>query len=241
MSIQPSNLDSPRTKQRSAVLPRWVAGTAIAGTAGLVLAIGAETAHADPGVNWDAIAKCESGGNWHINTGNGYHGGLQFAPGTWQSNGGTQFAPRADQATKDQQIAVAERVRARRGLNPWPTCGTRGGSASAAGEQGARSPVRPSTRRTQTRAPRTRPVRPPATVDADPQLGIPADFDGHTYVVREGDTLASIADQLALAGGWEELYHRNAELIGPDPNVIVSGQRLIVGEAAPASTNRLAI
>ncbi|KAA2252925.1 DUF348 domain-containing protein, partial [Solihabitans fulvus] len=64
---------------------------------------------------WDRIAKCESGGNWAINTGNGYYGGLQFSQGTWNSNGGQEFAPRADQATREQQIAVATRVRDRSG------------------------------------------------------------------------------------------------------------------------------
>jgi uncharacterized protein YabE (DUF348 family) len=73
-------------------------------------------------VNWDAIAKCESGNNWSINTGNGYYGGLQFDSGTWLSNGGGQYAPRADLASKDQQIAVAETVYASRGLSPW-ACG----------------------------------------------------------------------------------------------------------------------
>ena len=64
---------------------------------------------------WDRIAACESGGNWHINTGNGYYGGLQFAQSTWESNGGTQFAPRADLATKEEQITVANRLRAASG------------------------------------------------------------------------------------------------------------------------------
>ena len=73
-------------------------------------------------VNWDAIARCESGGNWSINTGNGYYGGLQFDRGTWLSNGGGDYAERADLATKDQQIAIAERVYAARGLSPW-ACG----------------------------------------------------------------------------------------------------------------------
>ncbi|HEY4991133.1 MAG TPA: ubiquitin-like domain-containing protein, partial [Nakamurella sp.] len=73
-------------------------------------------------VNWDAIANCESTNNWSINTGNGFYGGLQFDMGTWLSNGGGQYAPRADLATKDQQIAVAERVYAARGLEPW-ACG----------------------------------------------------------------------------------------------------------------------
>lgn len=73
-------------------------------------------------VNWDAIAKCESTNNWAINTGNGYYGGLQFDSGTWLSNGGGAYADRADHATKNQQIAIAEKVYAARGLGPW-ACG----------------------------------------------------------------------------------------------------------------------
>jgi uncharacterized protein YabE (DUF348 family) len=73
-------------------------------------------------VNWDAIANCESTNNWSINTGNGYYGGLQFDSGTWLSNGGGQYADRADHATKSEQIAIAEKVYAARGLEPW-TCG----------------------------------------------------------------------------------------------------------------------
>jgi len=68
---------------------------------------------------WDRIAQCESSGNWHINTGNGYYGGLQFNNPTWLSNGGGTYAPRADLATREQQIAIANKVRAARGLQPW--------------------------------------------------------------------------------------------------------------------------
>jgi len=68
---------------------------------------------------WDRIAACESGGNWHTNTGNGYYGGLQFAQATWEATGGLQYAPRADLATREQQIAVAEVLRARAGLGQW--------------------------------------------------------------------------------------------------------------------------
>jgi uncharacterized protein YabE (DUF348 family) len=77
------------------------------------------------GLNWDAVAQCESGGNWHINTGNGFYGGLQFDYGTWLSNGGGVYAPRADLATREQQIAVANRLYAARGSSPWPVCGAR--------------------------------------------------------------------------------------------------------------------
>jgi resuscitation-promoting factor RpfA len=72
---------------------------------------------------WDQVARCESGGNWAINTGNGYHGGLQFSSGTWASHGGGQYAPAANMATKDEQIAVAERVLASQGRGAWPVCG----------------------------------------------------------------------------------------------------------------------
>ncbi len=72
---------------------------------------------------WDQVASCESGGNWAINTGNGYHGGLQFAPSTWSSHGGGEYAPSAFMATKEEQIAVAERVLATQGKGAWPVCG----------------------------------------------------------------------------------------------------------------------
>ena len=71
---------------------------------------------------WDMLAQCESGGNWSINTGNGYYGGLQFHPQTWTGYGGEQYAPRADLATKAQQIAIAEKVLARQGWGAWPAC-----------------------------------------------------------------------------------------------------------------------
>jgi hypothetical protein len=74
---------------------------------------------------WDRIAKCESSGNWSINTGNGYYGGLQFAQSTWVGHGGRQFAPRADLATRREQIIVAERVLRTQGIGAWPTCGRR--------------------------------------------------------------------------------------------------------------------
>jgi hypothetical protein len=70
-------------------------------------------------IDWDAIAECESGGDWNINTGNGYYGGLQFAQPTWEGAGGLLYAARADLATREQQIAVASRL----ALTAWPYCG----------------------------------------------------------------------------------------------------------------------
>ena len=78
------------------------------------------------GVNWSAIAACESGGNWSANTGNGFYGGLQFTEQTWLAYGGGQYASSANLATPAQQIAVAERVLAGQGIGAWPVCGSRG-------------------------------------------------------------------------------------------------------------------
>jgi Transglycosylase-like domain len=71
---------------------------------------------------WDDLAQCESGGNWAINTGNGYYGGLQFSYDTWHGYDGGEFADYPHQATREQQILVAERLRAERGYAPWPAC-----------------------------------------------------------------------------------------------------------------------
>jgi len=74
------------------------------------------------GANWDGLAQCESGGNWAANTGNGYYGGLQFHPRTWTGFGGGAYAARADLATREQQIAIAEKVLAVQGRGAWPGC-----------------------------------------------------------------------------------------------------------------------
>lgn len=76
---------------------------------------------------WDAIAGCEAGGNWAINTGNGYYGGVQFDQGTWVANGGLRYADRADLATREEQIAIAEVTRQRQGWGAWPVCSARAG------------------------------------------------------------------------------------------------------------------
>jgi len=109
-------------RQQAVVQPVAVARTPRVGTAPSP----APAPAPHTGVNWDAIARCESGGNWHINTGNGFYGGLQFTYGTWLGYGGGAYAPRADLASREQQIAVAERVLAGQGIGAWPVCGRRG-------------------------------------------------------------------------------------------------------------------
>lgn len=127
-------------------LARYRSTAVLAGIAVLtplaVLAAGGQAAAADAGV-WDRIAQCESGGNWHINTGNGYYGGLQFAAGTWRSNGGTQYAPTADRASREQQIAIATKVQRSSGWGAWPVCARRAGAygdAPSAGTPAAATP-----------------------------------------------------------------------------------------------------
>src|SRR3954447_21884658 len=86
-------------------------------------------AHAATEEQWDNVAHCESGGNWHTNTGNGYYGGLQFTQGTWMNYGGQQYASRADLAAKEEQIVIAERVLHAQGWGAWPVCSHYAGPA----------------------------------------------------------------------------------------------------------------
>ena len=110
-----------RKPTASAVSVAKVAFTgAVIGSGGLALA-----GHAGAATDgeWDKVASCESGGNWAINTGNGYQGGLQFSASTWRSHGGGEYAPSAHLASKEEQIAVAERVLGTQGRGAWPVCG----------------------------------------------------------------------------------------------------------------------
>jgi len=114
---------------------RPVRRAAIAATAALALAAPLSsnviTADAATSRTWDRLASCESGGNWHINTGNGYYGGLQFSAPTWRGFGGANFASRADLATRAEQIIVAERVLRSQGWGAWPSCSRQLGLTSA--------------------------------------------------------------------------------------------------------------
>jgi uncharacterized protein YabE (DUF348 family) len=89
---------------------------------------GTEVPPVSDGSVWDSIAGCEAGGNWAINTGNGYYGGVQFDQGTWERNGGLRFASRADLASREEQITVAEVTRERQGWGAWPVCSGRAGA-----------------------------------------------------------------------------------------------------------------
>ncbi|MEU4585746.1 transglycosylase family protein [Kitasatospora aureofaciens] len=103
---------------------------AVAGVAGVGLALPLLTAtgaSAAPASAWDSVAQCESGGDWSINTGNGFYGGLQFTSSTWKAYGGTAYAAQANQASRAQQISVAEKVLASQGPGAWPVCSVKAG------------------------------------------------------------------------------------------------------------------
>jgi uncharacterized protein YabE (DUF348 family) len=110
-----------------------VANTVIAPAREAVVRVGTKPGTDVPPVSngsvWDAIAGCEAGGNWAINSGNGYYGGVQFDQGTWERNGGLRFAARADLATREEQIAIAEVTRQRQGWGAWPVCSGRAGAS----------------------------------------------------------------------------------------------------------------
>ncbi|HEY8093310.1 MAG TPA: transglycosylase family protein [Acidimicrobiales bacterium] len=111
---------------------RRAAGVAVAGFATVGAGL-ASASSASASTVWDRVASCESGGNWSINTGNGYYGGLQFSYGTWQAYGGQRYGRTANLASKAQQITVAQKVLQAQGPGAWPHCGTVAGLTRANG------------------------------------------------------------------------------------------------------------
>ena len=201
--------------------------TVTAGGAGLALplltAASAGAASADV---WEKVAACESTGDWHINSGNGYFGGLQFTRSTWAAYGGTDYAPRADLATRDQQIAIAEKVLDGQGPGAWPVCSgkaglTQGGvtpDISTQSERSARvTTPKPESASSSSRAPRTKQTAAtPTTVPGKRE----------SYTVTPGDSLSGIAADQHVQGGWQRLYAANRAVVGDDPDLIFPGQRL---------------
>ncbi|MER7683913.1 transglycosylase family protein [Streptomyces sp. NPDC097610] len=210
-----------------------VTGVAIA--APLMVAGNASAATAS---QWDAVAQCESGGNWSINTGNGYYGGLQFSASTWAAYGGTAYAATANQASKSQQITVGEKVLAAQGKGAWPTCGT--GLSGAAYTGGASTPSTSSssnssssnsspsasttTRSTDTAASRSA-SRPAAQKTVSTPTGKKVKKGDGEYKVVKGDSLSSIAEKKKVKGGWQQLFKLNKDIVD-DADVIYPGQQL---------------
>jgi len=195
---------------------------------------------------WDAVAQCESGGNYAINTGNGFYGGLQFTLSTWAAYGGTG-APQ--NASKSEQIAVAERVLAGQGKGAWPVCGTGLGAASPTPVQAQTRPAPAATStRTVPSAPRvvapsvvgqsTRATVGAGDADADaddstaaaPRAITPSrrSAAARSYVVRSGDTLAKIAAAHQVRGGYQAIFALNRGTI-KNVNLIYPGETLTLG------------
>jgi nucleoid-associated protein YgaU len=208
-------------------------------------------AQASPSVDWDAVARCESGNNWSIDTGNGYYGGLQFLDSTWHAYGGT--TTHASQASEGTQIAVAERVLASQGIGAWPVCGPKGlgghtadrGDAGASGAGGASS-APATTRRdaprtvaepTESRTPsRSSGSRAPETSTRSERVTPTPRHRGNapqhqqqpvsTVRVLPGDTLSGIAVRHHVPGGWQALHALNRSVVGVNPHMIFPGQTL---------------
>jgi hypothetical protein len=180
-----------------------VVGAVTAGSAAALMG----TANAAPDSAWDKLAQCESGGNWNINTGNGYYGGLQFNLGTWRAFGGSGMP---NQASKAQQIAVAERILAAQGWNAWPSCSRKMGLRGIAAEPAKVRAAAPA---------------PAAPAPAAKPAPAPVAKNGADYTVVAGDTLSGIAARENVPGGWQAIYQRNADVLN-NPNVLRVGQQL---------------
>ncbi|MFJ5967718.1 transglycosylase family protein [Streptomyces sp. NPDC093060] len=113
--------------------PALLVAAGVTGSAIAIPLLGAASANAADGTTWDKVAECESGGSWSADTGNGYYGGLQISQGDWAKYGGTKYASSADQASRSQQIAVAEKILADQGTTPWATCALLAGMTSKSG------------------------------------------------------------------------------------------------------------
>ncbi|MEV5878917.1 transglycosylase family protein [Streptomyces sp. NPDC052101] len=216
--------------------------TVTAGGAGLAIPlVAAGTADAADASTWNKVAACESSGDWSINTGNGFYGGLQFTQSTWEEYGGTRYAPRADQATRSQQIAVAEKVLDGQGPGAWPVCSLRAGLTRGDADPGGHTEgTHTESVHTDSAATRAVPVRKKKAVpDVRPQT-TPQSRAGRAemYTVVHGDTLSGIAEEHHVRGGWHGLYAGNRETVGADPDLILPGQRLTLhGKATPGGAS----
>jgi resuscitation-promoting factor RpfA len=209
---------------------RGVAVAAIS-AAGLALSVTAANAATD-GATWDALAQCESGGNWATNTGNGYSGGLQFSASTWAAYGGTGSAAGA---SREQQIAVAKQIQSSQGWGAWPSCAAQLGLSGGGGT----TAVAPQSVPVQSAPVHSAPVQsapvaqapavkaPAASVPTDtvtaPQHAAPVALSGETHTLEPGDTLSTVADKLGIEGGWQALADANLATIA-NPDLVFAGQ-----------------
>jgi resuscitation-promoting factor RpfA len=208
-----------------------IAGVALSATSATAAVPGSAATNV-----WDSLAQCESSGNWAINNGNGYAGGLQFSPSTWAAYGGKGSAANASRA---QQIAVAEKVQASQGWGAWPACAAKLGLSGAPAPQSAsvaRTPAAaaaPAAKAPAAKAPAAKaPVAKAPAPQAAPAAAAPAGrhvaavpVSGQTYTIQSGDTLSTVASKLNIAGGWQKLADANTATIS-NPDLVFPGQVL---------------
>ncbi|MEU8851184.1 transglycosylase family protein [Streptomyces sp. NPDC048564] len=215
--------------RRPSKAARAIAVVGVTGAAAVAAPLmAAGSASAATASEWDAVAQCEAGGNWSINTGNGYYGGLQFSASTWAAYGGTAYASTADQATKAQQIEIAEKVLAGQGKGAWPHCGT--GLSSAAYNGSGSSQSTEATPRATEEQPASRSAERPAaekksTKTVTTPTGKKVKKGDGEYKVAKGETLSSIAEKKKVKGGWEKLFQLNKDIV-EDADLIFPGQQL---------------
>ena len=202
---------------------RSIAKVAVAGViVGAPLAMAAGTANAQgSGVNWDTVAACESGGNWSINTGNGYYGGLQFLPSTWTSHGGSGMP---HQASREEQIRVAENVMKTQGINAWPVCGPKGLGGAPAPVKAKPAPVQQAAPKQQS-APAPKKSAPVQQAPAPVTVALPSSNPNGDYEIKAGDSLSKIAQELKVEGGWAKLHELNKQFI-PNADLILPGHKI---------------
>ncbi|MGH4029857.1 transglycosylase family protein [Actinomycetota bacterium Odt1-20B] len=229
--------------RRPSKATRVVTLAGVTGVAAAAPLMAAGSASAATGAEWDAVAQCESGGNWSINTGNGYQGGLQFSPSTWAAYGGTKYAPTADKASKAQQIEIGEKVLAGQGKGAWPSCGVGLSNASYSGggsaeqqqpqQQAPKPQPKPQAERTeqapQQQKSQAQPQQTAPKSDSKKTVETPTGKtvkkgDGE-YKVKKGDTLSKIAESHHVKGGWQKVYKLNGDIID-DADFIYPGQQL---------------
>ncbi|MCX2971713.1 MULTISPECIES: peptidoglycan DD-metalloendopeptidase family protein [Streptomyces] len=237
-----------RHRRPRKLITRHVARVSIVAAAGgVAVPLAAGTANAADVSVWDKVAECESSGDWAINTGNGFFGGLQFQQSSWEAAGGTAYAARADLATKDQQIAAAERLLELQGPGAWPVCGPRAGLSKGgpAPQIDVNGGAEESTAGTERKAPAKqaepkadkaaeKPAEKKAEPKPEPKAGKSADKPAEKtsraaqedYTVVSGDTLYGIATVKHVDGGWQAVYEANRGVVGGDPDLIFPGQRL---------------
>lgn len=189
----------------------------IAGALALApMALATGTANAESSVNWDAVASCESGGNWHTATGNGYYGGLQFTMGTWRANGGSGSP---HNASREEQIRVANNVLKTQGIGAWPVCGKKSGGGSSTAPKTAKT-----TTPKKVTPKKSTPVAPKQAA-APSATGVSSSNPAGDYTVVAGDTLSKIAKQFNVQGGYAKLQDLNAKYI-PNADMILVGQKI---------------